>query len=267
MLKIFAGCLVFTLCGFFQPVAALPAADSKAMTNTTWKIKQTGPSHGAVVIYVRKNAFRIERGDLIFVSHTPDWKVYSMRGSKKLMMKSDFEKAAKIARMSEATTISETESAPWKKAGKSTIKGLSAICWAAEPKSGGKGDRWEVSNLRYWVTDDNAVSAKAGEFLAASYGLPYKGGIPLQMTYLGKSSAFFPMAMRSSTADEKVHPRSWLETVESTKVSVPDSLFGVPKGYKEDKEFGNLYLGNKVGKDNEILKDLMNNPKALFQSQ
>jgi len=241
--------------------------EAKTEAKTTLKIRQNSPALGTVVVFVTPHAFRLEKGDLISVARAPEWTVHFFSLKKKLMVKCKFDQAVKVARMAEATTMAAIETnSPWKKAGSGKIAGLSAQCWTGQP-AGGKSSSFDVRNLTYWVYSDKSLPPQCAKFVAVTYGLPPMDGFPLQMTYLGKSSALYPAHMRTSTSEEKVRVRSWLETSQSARVAVEDSIFSVPKGFKEAANYTDLYLEGPLSRDNVIIKDLLRDPKALFQSQ
>ncbi len=229
----------------------------------SYKLKQSAPSMGPVTIYLTPTAMRVERGDVVTIMRAPDWKVFWFNSKKKLVMSDPFKKALKNGSMIGSTSTSAMEvSRPWKKEGVDEIAGLPAAKLSNEPNTRLTSNA--LRNLRYWNYLDNDLPKQEGEWLATCYGLPYLGGIPLCCKYFGKSSALMPMA-RSS--DDTAADQFWLDTKLAHKEVVPESLFVVPKGYKEARNVTDLYLAVPITKDSPLIKDLLKDPEALFKSQ
>jgi hypothetical protein len=243
------------------------APEALAADGTTLRLKQHCPTLGNLVIYSNEKAFRIERGPVVSIACAPDWNVSVFNQSKKLIMELAFDRAVHSARITEAATLALTEPAhPWTKARLDNIARLSAERWINNSASKERKGVSTIHNLRCWVLADKG-SARCAEFLAATCGVPFLGGIPLRFSYYGQSTAFLPMQLRSASSAEPAKEQNWLDTTEATRVTVSDAMFRKPSGFKKTANYTSLYLGAPVSKDNEIINDLLKNPETLFQSR
>lgn len=240
-----------------------------AADGDTLLIKQNGPFVGRVTIYINAKAMRVEQGRSIRVARAPDWKVSWYNNSRKNYYTQPFAKSLKSNRLFGATSTAITETTkPWQKGKSEKLVGLDTTQWlnvGDATKGAAKADG--ISKLKYWTYFDKRIPEKSAQFVSSDLGLPYLGGLPVRYSFDGKKSALLPMRSRSSTADEPVGEQIYLETKEVKWVSVPDSTFDIPKGYKMAKDFTEVYLNEMPIKDNAILNDLLKNPDALFNSQ
>ncbi|MBS1995659.1 MAG: hypothetical protein JSS86_05080 [Cyanobacteria bacterium SZAS LIN-2] len=206
---------------------------------------------------------RVNKGDVITIARAPKWQVYWYNAKKKIFLTESFEKALKATSLIESTSTAILDvNRPWKKGETEVIAGLPATVFRNEPA--GKLTSNAVRNIRYWQYLDKQLPRQCGEWLATCYAVPYLGGIPLRCKYIGTSSALLPL---TRSVDSNLGDRVWLDTLEAHKETVPDSLFVIPKGYKEVRNITDLYLAQPLTKENPLIKDLLKNPAALFGSQ
>lgn len=254
-------------CFFCLWLIATPCLFAKNVD--TLRLKQFSPSTGQIIVYLNPKAFRIERGSMITVARAPDWQVYSYNLSKRAFVMQSFSGAINSANLFGVTTIGFTEvKTPWKKDGTVTIAALETTSYSnatAAQKTGMTGI--PSRKLRYWLYSDKTIPFQCSKILSANYGLPYVDGLPIRFTYIGRSSDFLPVGLRSSPSDEKVGEQPWLDTKSAEKVVVPDTFFAMPKGYRQTDNYTMLFLGNPLTKDSRLLKDLMKDPEGFFQSR
>lgn len=206
------------------------SVEVSAKDGTTLRLKQHCPTLGNLLVYSNEKAFRIERGPVVSIARAPDWNVSVFNQNKKLIMELAFDSAVRSARITEATTLALTEPAhPWSKARLDNIAGLSAERWVNNAPATERKGVSTIHNLRCWVFPDKG-SARCAEFLAATCGVPFLGGIPLRLSYYGQSTAFLPMQLRSASSAETAKEQNWLDTTEATRVTVSDAMFRKPSG-------------------------------------
>jgi hypothetical protein len=248
---------------FLLPVILAIAPTAFAGELQCLKLKQTAPSTGPVTVYLTKTALRVNRGDVVTIARAPDWQVFWYNSKKKISMTEPYKKALKGFSLVETTSTAILEvSRPWKKGGVDDIAGLPATKLSNEPNA--KTTSNGIRNLRYWQYLDNDLPKQEGEWLATCYGVPNLGGIPVRCKFFGKTSALIPM---SRSTDGTFEDQFWLDTKDAHKEVVPESLFVVPKGYRETHNVTDLYLAQPLSKDSPMIKELLEDPESLFRSQ
>lgn len=248
-------------------LAALFSVGPSFAADDTLLIKQKGAYLGAVTIYVRSDAFRLEQGSTVRVARAPNWDVIWFNPSKQNYYKVPYEKALKNVRTFEPSEMaSGLGNEPWHRAGTSKIAGLTCFEWI-NPGAQGKDLAQKASDLHCYVLGEPKLGRKGVEFISMLLGLPYLEGLPLRYSLVGKESILLPMRMRAAGQNEPRKRHNVLDTIEAKWTSVPASVFDVPKGFKRTDKFGSVYLNSVPMKDNVILQDLLKNPEALFNSQ
>jgi hypothetical protein len=250
-------------------MCAMPAC--LAGDTGTLKLDQSCQGLGHVITYVSPQAFRVERGDVIIISRGPDWKVCSVNKERKLFIEQSFEKGLKSVNTFGASSSAFIDAGlSWKKGEKGTVAGLPAYLWRSDPVYSSPGEKaHKATSIRYWLYCDQLASKQCNQYLSSMYGVPLQagGGVPLRLSFFGKISAVVPIASRAAITEDPACDHFWLDTKSASKVSVPKSIFEVPKDCKKTTDLTSLYLGVKVTKSNDIIQDLLKNPDALFQAR
>ncbi|GEM_PF-1091035 len=104
--------------------------------------------------------------------------------------------------------------------------------------------------------------------LAAHYGLPcLQNELPVKFVYFGSAQTLYPALQRHYEGKKPATLQQWLDTSDAKKVSMEKSFFAIPKDCRKTEAFETVLMGDQIRKGEFIIKDLMQNPEALFDSR
>ncbi len=220
--------------------------------------------------YISKNTIRIDcpRESLTIITKKPFDSVICFNNSSKRICEATSVVAVKELRtlgvlMAEAGEVEVT----WSLVGRETVQGVPCAAYKAKvthteanPKKADEAD-WR----KYWVRRDIEVTKAAGDVLSAAAGAPNIPGVPLRLEHFGSETDFnIPFLSRSNIDTKKKTLKVIISSKSKRKVTVPDTFFDIPKGYKMRKDFKRVLL-NRGGI--QSLKDASNSPGFLFESK
>jgi hypothetical protein len=221
-------------------------------------------------LYVSKSIIRIDcpRESLTIISKKPFSHVTCFNSSSRRICQAESAIAVKELRtlgvlMAEVGEVKLT----WNQVGTETLQGVPCTAYKAKvthtearPQ---KAD--EVDWRKYWVRKDLEVPKAAGDILSAAVGAPNIPGIPQRMEHFGSETDFnIPFLSRSDIDTKKKTLKVIISNKSRKKVTVPDSFFDIPKGYKIRKDFKKVLLHSG---GIQSLKDARVAPDFLFESK
>lgn len=221
-------------------------------------------------LYVSKNIIRIDcpRESLTIISKKPFSQVTCFNRSSKRICQAESAVAVKELRtlgvlMAEAGEVTLT----WNPVGTEILQGVSCTAYKAKvTHTEAKPDKAdEVDWRKYWVRKDLEVPKAAGDILSAAVGAPNIPGIPQRLEHFGSETDFnIPFLSRSNIDTKKKTLKVIISNKSKKKVTVPDSFFDIPTGYKMRKDFKKVLL-HKGGI--QSLKDARVAPDFLFETK
>lgn len=244
-----------------------PSANA-ATTMTEFLVE--GKLLGPRKMYVSDSMIRIDcpKDGLTIISKSPYNRVICFNRTSRRICEGEAAQAVQELRtlgllMAEAGEVSIS----WCPVGKEIIQGVPCFAYKAKvthtedkPK---KED--EVDWRKYWVRKDLQVPKAAGDILAASVAAPNIPGIPQRMEHFGSESDFnVPFLSRSEITTKKKTLQVIIATKYKKVVSLPDSFFEIPQGFKKIKDFKKVLLH---GGGIQSLKDARSAPDFLFESK
>lgn len=221
-------------------------------------------------LYVSASIIRIDcpRESLTIISKKPFSQVTCFNSSSKRLCQADTVVAIKDLRrlgvlMAEAGEVKLT----WTTLGPETVQGVPCTAYKAKvthtEAMPDKAD--EVDWRKYWVRKDIEVPRAAGDILSAAVGAPNIAGIPFRLEHFGSDTDFnIPFLTRSNIDTKKKTLKVIISNKSRKKVSVPNSFFDIPAGYKIREDFKKVLL-HKGGI--QSLKDARFAPDFLFETK
>lgn len=221
-------------------------------------------------LYIADHIIRIDclKEGLTIISKKPFAHVTCFNRSSRRICQADSQLAVKELRtlgvlMAEAGEVKLS----WSPAGSQTIQGIPCAVYRAKvthtEAQPDKAD--EIDWRKYWVRKDVLVPKAVGDILAAAVCAPNIPGIPQRLEHFGSETDFnIPFLSRSNIDTKKKTLRVVITNRSMKRISVPDTFFDIPKGFKLKKDIRKVFL-NRGGI--ESLKDAGVSPGFLFESK
>ncbi len=237
---------------------------------------------GSRKVMIRKDAIKVINyaQNVAFIAKAPDWRVYTYNEKRRLYVDTTLDRfIKKFKHMRKSMNVLQQESPEknWVKEKQVTIDGVTTTLFFNDAQElgpdGSKSDAWR----KYWVAYRDVFPRPVVRLLAAEYGVPNLGGVPIHFETFGnpdnltlvyitsKLDGKLDGSQRSSKKNRKApEKRTLLRTISVKMCRLADSEFEVPKGMKR-VEKGHSHEVLMDEKADKAFKDMLKEPDFLFR--
>lgn len=255
--------------------------------DTTVQSKSEDPATGLVLqqmvqpmgerkVLIRKDAIKVINyaQNVGFVAKAPDWRVYTYNEKRQIYVDTTLAKfIKKLKGLRRSMNVLELENPDphWQKQREVTMDGVRTTLFFNDEKEvapdGSKHDGWR----KYWVAYRNTFPRPILRLLAAEYGVPNLGGIPIHFETFGTpdSLTFVYLTSRldgtGRAAKKRPPEKKTLLRTSSVKVTrLDDAALSMPSGMKR-VEKGHSHEVLMDEKADKAYKDMLKEPDFLFR--
>lgn len=254
--------------------------------------KGTNPAEGLVLtqasvpmgdrqVLIRNDAIKVINyaQNLVILAKAPKWQVYTYNVKRKLYTDMKFEKFVKKLKSLKKSMHSlqlEDPEQKWVKQRDETIDGVKSTMYLDKSTEmsldGVKTKGWR----KYWIAYQNIFPRPIVRVLAAEYGVPNLGGVPIHFESFGQADT---LAFMGITAKMDIDPRAVQKrkkeqgklqkktSLRTSKIEIkplPDSIFDLPKGLTKTAK-GHSHEVMMDEKADKAFKDMLAEPDFLFR--
>lgn len=255
--------------------------------------KSTDPANGLVLtqtvqpmgerkVLIRKDAIKVINyaQNVGFLAKAPDWRVYTYNEKRQIYVDTSLAKfVKKLQKLRKSMNVLELENPEphWQKQHEGTMDGVQATLFFNDEKEvapdGTKHDGWR----KYWVAYKRVFPRPIVRLLAAEYGVPNLGGVPIHFETFGSPDnlAFVYITSKldgkldgssRSAAKAKRPPekKTLLRTTSAKVARIDDAALNMPKGMKRVAK-GHSHEVLMDDKADKAYKDMLEEPDFLFR--
>jgi hypothetical protein len=214
------------------------------------------------ILYVSRDGLRVERGPVVTITKAPEWKVTVLNASSKIYYQSNYANyLAKLRTITLNISGELSDSTGWTKSKTLPLLNRLTNLWV-------KNATGKVEPMKIWTLADFQTNPNCTRLVAAGYGLPTPGGeLPLQCEFFGAPKSILIPQRHYEGKGPAAAKQVWLATKELKKMPINDALFAIPKDYKRTDNLSRAMTTVDLKSDSFIIKDLLKNPDALFESR